>query len=219
VDEPCPEWREEDSERPEEQRRLIQQRLQSVLEGIIKRERTQFPTAELVCSWHKGIFGQLVPVPYYAGGFRNDNPKEPCLQGYDVEVGSISGAPSKEVLPRVETFFKEFQSKVRELDQATQQGSHFGASEIDELASLAAWAHGEWVRIHPFANGNGRTARLLTNYVFIRYNFGPVPILRLRPRPDQPYARAAALSMASGNHVLMKRLLLDLLEEVLRGSD
>jgi hypothetical protein len=25
---------------------------------------------------------------------------------------------------------------------------------------LAAILHGEWVRIHPFANGNGRTARL-----------------------------------------------------------
>lgn len=219
MNEPCPEWREEDTEGTEGQRRLIQQRLQSVLEGIIEGERRQFPTAELVCSWHKSIFGRLVPVPYYGGGFRNDNPKEPCLQDYEVVVGPTDGAPSKEVLPRVETFFKEFQSKVRKLDQGTQQGSHFGASEIDELASLAAWAHGEWVRIHPFANGNGRTARLLANYVFIRYDFGPVPILRLRPRPDQPYGRAAALSMASGNHVLMKGLLLDLLEEALRGSD
>lgn len=218
MNEPCPEWREEDTEGTEEQRRLIQQRL-DVLEGIIKRERRQFPTAELVCSWHKGIFGQLVPVPYYAGGFRNDNPKEPCLQGYDVEVGSILGAPSKEVLPRVETFFKEFKSKLRELDHATQQGSHFGASEIDELASLAAWAHGEWIRIHPFANGNGRTARLLTNYVFIRYDFGPVSILRLRPRPDQPYEQAAISSMASGNHDPMKGLLLDLLEKALSRPD
>lgn len=111
MNERCPDWLEEDTEGTEEQLRLIKQRLNSVLEGIIKRERRQFPTSELVRSWHKSIFGQLVPVPYYAGGFRNDNPEEPCLQDYDVVVGPIShpisGVPSKEVLLSVETFFKE----------------------------------------------------------------------------------------------------------------
>jgi len=29
-------------------------------------------------------------------------------------------------------------------------------AEVERVASLAAWAHGEWVRIRPFANGNGQ---------------------------------------------------------------
>ncbi|MDI6737967.1 MAG: Fic family protein [Nanoarchaeota archaeon] len=39
---------------------------------------------------------------------------------------------------------------------------------------LAAFAHHELVRIHPFADGNGRVARLLCNLVLMRHGFLPV---------------------------------------------
>jgi Fic family protein len=79
-----------------------------------------------------------------------------------------------------------------------------------------AQAHGEWARIHPFANGNGRIARLWANWCAVRY--GLPAFVRLRPRPEgDRYARAAGDSMA-GDHRATVSLFADWLEERLRHS-
>ena len=41
---------------------------------------------------------------------------------------------------------------------------------------LASWLHNSIARIHPFTDGNGRTARLLMNWVLFRNRFPPVVI-------------------------------------------
>ncbi|MCB6203442.1 Fic family protein [Extibacter muris] len=43
---------------------------------------------------------------------------------------------------------------------------------------LAAWTHAEFVRIHPFIDGNGRTSRLLMNYQLMRNGFLPISIAK-----------------------------------------
>lgn len=43
---------------------------------------------------------------------------------------------------------------------------------------LAAWTHAEFVRIHPFIDGNGRTARLLMNYQLMLNGFLPVSVAK-----------------------------------------
>lgn len=42
----------------------------------------------------------------------------------------------------------------------------------------AAWIHGEFVRIHPFSDGNGRTSRLLMNYQLMAEGFLPVSVTK-----------------------------------------
>ncbi len=42
----------------------------------------------------------------------------------------------------------------------------------------AAWTHAEFVRIHPFIEGNGRTSRLLMNYQLMSEGFLPVSIAK-----------------------------------------
>ena len=41
---------------------------------------------------------------------------------------------------------------------------------------LAAWTHAEFVKIHPFVDGNGRTSRMLMNYQLMFFGFLPVSI-------------------------------------------
>ena len=40
--------------------------------------------------------------------------------------------------------------------------------ETMEAIALSAWTHAEFVKIHPFPDGNGRTARLIMNYQLIK---------------------------------------------------
>ena len=43
---------------------------------------------------------------------------------------------------------------------------------------LAAWTHAEFVRIHPFRDGNGRTSRLLMNYQLMANGFPAIDIAK-----------------------------------------
>ena len=51
------------------------------------------------------------------------------------------------------------------------------AQALDPIA-LAAWTHAEFVRIHPFPDGNVRTSRLLMNYQLLAQGFAPVSIAK-----------------------------------------
>jgi hypothetical protein len=62
------------------------------------------------------------------------------------------------------------------------------ADQLAAIVDLCAWIHAEWVRIHPFANGNGRTARLWANCLALRYDLQP--FIRLRPWLNSGYAAA-----------------------------
>ena len=84
------------------------------------------------------------------------------------------------------------------------------------IVALCAWTHAEWVRIHPFANGNGRTARIWANSIAMRY--GLPPFLRLRPRPAGAYGAACAQAML-GNWTATADCFHQLLEGFCREID
>ena len=50
-------------------------------------------------------------------------------------------------------------------------------NELNQI-ELAAWTHAEFVRIHPFPDGNGRTSRLLMNYQLMANGFPPISIAK-----------------------------------------
>lgn len=83
----------------------------------------------------------------------------------NVEV-RISGAGFKPPMPnemfrQVKKFFAELPYK----------------ADLNPI-ELAAWTHAEFVRIHPFVDGNGRTSRMLMNYQLMSGGFLPVSIAK-----------------------------------------
>lgn len=68
---------------------------------------------------------------------------------------------------------KDAQGLVRELVANMREYTDAGMEDGDEL-QLASYAHAALADIHPFADGNGRTARLLMNRVLLTFDAPPV---------------------------------------------
>ena len=112
------------------------------------------------------------------------NLREVGLEYYDVEVGGLPGAPAERVAAELAVFDRTLAEQLDELDRTVRRehlDEDVTSDTITAAIILCAWAHGEWLRIHPFPNGNGRTARILVNGIALRY--GLPAFMRVRPRP------------------------------------
>jgi hypothetical protein len=150
------------------------------------------PSLEMVREWHRITMAGLdgLDHPVMAGGFRG----EPSL-GYQVWVGEHEGVAPEAVGAELNAWVRRLGALLARLDERIPRGASPGSTDLlRAVTRVAAWAHGEWVRIHPFCNGNGRTARMIANYVFLRY--GLPACVRLRPRPAETmYAAAGSAAM------------------------
>ncbi len=176
------------------------------------RARGDAPTVAMAQEWHRTIYrGIPLPVPYYAGEVRDSDPDLPELYGYEVQVGDLPGAPSTNVPLELAHFEGTARRAVAILDRTIPAGAEPADNEqLLGVLTLCASLHGEWVRIHPFANGNGRTARLWANWAALRY--GLPPFVTVKPRPAGiAYALASYASMRR-EHQVMTGVMLQLLQ-------
>ena len=199
-----PEW---DKDSP----RLRQNLGQLLKEIVLRAERREIPTLEAARHWQSRMMEGLdVPDRRYVGAFRG----EPGLERIQVRVGANYGVDSVDVSEELARFEKKLQALVAELDALLPVDHELDADQLAAVIDLCAWVHAEWDRIHPFTNGNGRTARLWANSLAVRY--GLPPFIRLRPRPNAGYADAGAKSMQGDwkpTAVVFRRLLSDFLAE------
>ena len=70
---------------------------------------------------------------------------------------------------------EEVPGLVKALAAEVQEALLSESAEKNAL-TIAAYLHAQLVDIHPFADGNGRTARLLMNYVLLKLNGAPCTI-------------------------------------------
>lgn len=166
-----------------------------------------------VARWHKAMLQGLsyVPDDCYLGGYRGSS--HPWLRAYDVAFGGgrHHGAPAAYVSRELELFFAALNDRVRSLAaEVIPTAAVKLLEDVRRIAGLAAWVHAEWIRIHPFANGNGRSARTLANWILARFRL--LPVVGYRPRPGPPYAQACEASLA-GDHAPMAALIVEILEK------
>ena len=83
---------------------------------------------------------------------------------YRNEVVAISGASFRP--PAGQKMYHEIKNFFADLPYRT---------DLNPI-ELAAWTHAEFVRIHPFVDGNGRTSRQIMNYQLMLGGFPPISI-------------------------------------------
>jgi hypothetical protein len=174
-------------------------------------DQREKPTVETARCWQALAMRNLdVPEKRFVGAFRG----EPGMENVAVRVGSNYGVDPADVAEALEQFEAKLQMLVAELDKVLPSGQEPNLDQLSAIIDLCAWTHSEWVRIHPFANGNGRTARLWANLVAMRY--GLPPFIRVRPRPNASYGQAGAKAMKGQwkpTAAVFRRLLEDFLAE------
>lgn len=74
----------------------------------------------------------------------------------------------------------------------------------------ACFLHGEFVKIHPFIDGNGRTARLLLNFELIQSGYPPV-VIKTDNRAD--YYDALDKAYTTNDYTDFIRMIVDLVNE------
>ena len=99
------------------------------------------PSVGLLQDLHRRAFGHLYA---WAGHWRTQVPN----------VGAYLPPPANRVPQLLYEFIDELRHRQTRLSDVS--------SEAD-VSTLLAYAHHRLVAIHPFTNGNGRTARLFTN--------------------------------------------------------
>jgi len=152
--------------------------------------RRDLPSIDSAREWQRSTMEGLdVPNPHNVGRYRG----EKGVENVRVWIGISEGATPGKVAGQLKEFESRLQRTLAALDKLYPSGALLDGDGLSAVIELAAWAHAEWVRIHPFANGNGRTARMWANAIFMRYGLDPV--VRLRPRPDGGYGAASAQAM------------------------
>ncbi len=152
-----------------------------------------------------------MPDPRYVGAFRG----EPGMEDLQVKVDGYFGVAAAEVSTALEDFERKLQMLVAALDAELPMGKAPDADQLAAILDTCAWIHSEWVRIHPFANGNGRMARFWANGIAMRY--GLPPFVRLRPRPNSGYGGAGEKAM-QGDWKPTASVFRRLLEDFLRSE-
>ena len=184
----------------------IEANVRRILQEIARASgRCHPPTVAEAKRWHRNLYDGIPrPFDYYAGEVRHSDPRFPEPIDYEVEVGGDLGVPSTMVPGALEELQTRAQIASARLDRAIPSGadpSLLTPVQLHGVLTLCAVLHGEWVRIHPFANGNGRTARLWANWAALRY--GLPPFVTIKPRPGQPYGAAAMASMRGDHRVTL----------------
>ena len=120
---------------------------------------------EVILHIHRIIFAGAIPE--IAGRFR--------VEGEDVKkLKCHEPPPGRVVREQMHVFWKELDVKLAKLSrQPKKQTRTQRKSWLASIIEVAAWVQHQISYIHPFCEGNGRMARLMTNLILSRFELPP----------------------------------------------
>lgn len=114
--------------------------------------------------------------------------------------GVVAGEYTTEDMAAGDTLFGNHETLIAQVprlmqstEQALQDGQH-------PLMVAAKW-HGYYEYLHPFRDGNGRTGRLLSNFILLRANH-PLLIIELKDRSEYINALKMIRSEGTDEHLV-----------------
>lgn len=137
---------------------------------------------------HEQLFVDLTPpgFEHYAGHYRGE--PYPCLENCSVTVRGDSrvGAPPQAVAFHLRSLADGIDSGISTLDAVCSDPNVDSVERLSAVVRLGCSIFEWFLRIHPYKDGNGHTARFVLWAILTRYGFVPArwPI---HPRPSEPY--------------------------------
>ena len=164
---------------------------------LVSKDKSIEITPELICQLHQKAFGWIFPK--WAGKYRK------------IQV-TVSGmeAPSFYLVPEmIRNLCEDLKERLRHLPKNTEK------SFIIEAVKLLAWFQHKFVFIHPFQDYNGRTARMLTILLLLKFRLPPTEI-KVEKKADRNRYIKAMQKADKGDFSLLENIFSETLLEGLK---
>lgn len=207
----CPSW--EYSNHPEKTS-IIQKELKSILFDLRNDKLDFLSSVADTRSIHHKLFWQLIPddYDYYAGHYRGEDFR--CLKEYRVGVRfdpRVGFAPDT-VISSIDTLAQNVDKVIKKLDEmmAIPDKTMALKDKLVKIVKIACRFFEVFLRIHPYANGNGHIARFCLCTLLGRYGFWPTT-WTIDPRPQIPNYTQLIVDYRNGNTVPLESYIMSTL--------
>ena len=108
--------------------------------------------------------------------------------------GAVAGAYTTEDMAAGDTVFGDHEELIARIPKLMKSTREALAGDIHPLVAAAKW-HGYYEYLHPFRDGNGRTGRLLSNFILLRTGH---PLLIIKTENRSEYISALKMIRTEG---------------------
>ena len=159
-------------------------------------ESNERVTLDTILRIHKSIFETVAPE--MAGRFR--------VEGEDIKkLKCIEPPPGRLVQERVYSFWRELDAKLSVIARHPKKMTITQVKKWrSQVLDVATWTQHQIASIHPFCEGNGRMARLMTNLILSRYGLPPSQVKYEKKEDKEHYLFALCQIDLYGNYEPLK---------------
>jgi Fic family protein len=145
----------------------LSQRLQVIIRDVRNIDcKTREYSLDLICEWHRRLFDG---IREHAGRYRTLDYGEDRLV-----FGPNRSVARAEVRSELDQHILLANKLYLQLDDLNK--GNITSDFVGDTIKTALYLHAEFIKIHPFRDGNGRVGRLIITFVLCHYDIPPLVI-------------------------------------------